>query len=129
MAQIVIYSRRRNLHGRRKAFSDALHACVTAALGLPADKRFHRFIALDDEDLVHPADRSERYTIVEISMFEGRTTETKKKLIGLLFQRFEADLGIAPQDLEITIRESPRENWSIRGRPGDELALGYRVEK
>lgn len=129
MAQIVIYSRRRNLHGRRKAFSDALHACVTAALGLPADKRFHRFIALDDEDLVHPADRSERYTIVEISMFEGRTKETKKKLIGLLFQRFEADLGIAPQDLEITIRESPRENWSIRGRPGDELALGYRVEK
>lgn len=129
MAQIVIYSRRRNLHGRRKAFSDALHACVTAALGLPADKRFHRFIALDDEDLVHPADRSERYTIVEISMFEGRTTETKKKLIGLLFQRFEADLGIAPQDLEITIRESPRENWGIRGRPGDELALGYRVEK
>lgn len=129
MAQIVIYSRRRNLHGRRKAFSDALHACVTAALGLPADKRFHRFIALDDEDLVHPADRSERYTIVEISMFEGRTKETKKKLIGLLFQRFEADLGIAPQDLEITIRESPRENWGIRGRPGDELALGYRVEK
>jgi 4-oxalocrotonate tautomerase family enzyme len=129
VAQIIVYSHRQNLSGRKRAFSDALHACLTEALGLPADKRFHRFVALDDEDFVHPADRSSRYTIVEISMFEGRSKETKKELIRLLFRRFAADLGITPQDLEVTIHESPRENWGIRGKPGDELALPYTVEK
>lgn len=123
------FTRTARISGRKKSISNVLHACVTAALGLPADKRFHRFIALDEEDFVHPPDRSSRYTIIEISMFEGRTPETKKELIRLIFRRFEEELGIVPQDVEITIHESPRENWGIRGKPGDELALSYKVEK
>lgn len=106
-----------------------LHGCVQEALGLPADKRFHRFIALAAEDFIHPADRSERYTIIEISLFEGRSVEAKKQLICLIFARFERDLGIAPQDVEITLFETPKHNWGIRGLPGDELALSYKVEK
>jgi phenylpyruvate tautomerase PptA (4-oxalocrotonate tautomerase family) len=129
VAQIIVCSHRQNLSGRRRAISDALHACATEARGLPPDTRFHRFVALDGEDFVHPADRSPRYTIVEISMFEGRSKETKKEPMRLLFRRFEAELGIAPQDLEITIRESSRENWAIRGKPGDELALNYTVAR
>jgi 4-oxalocrotonate tautomerase family enzyme len=129
MAQIIIYSLRQNLAGRKKAISDALHACVTTTLGLPADKRFHRFVALDEEDFIHPADRSPGYTIIEISMFEGRTKETKKDLIRAIFRRFEEKLGIVPQDVEISIHESPKENWGIRGKPGDELSLSYKVEK
>ena len=129
MAQIIISSRQEHLAGRRRAISDVLHGCVAAALGLPADKRFHRFVALAAEDFIHPADRSERYTIIEISLFEGRSVETKKALIRLVFERFERELGIAPQDVEITIHETPKHNWGIRGRPGDELALNYTVEK
>jgi hypothetical protein len=101
---------------------------VVDALEYPADKRFHRFFPLEREDFVHPADRSDRYTIVELSMFEGRTVEAKKRLISLLFERLEAQCGIAPQDLEITIFETPKASWDIRGKPGDELALNYRVE-
>ncbi len=129
MAQLLIYSRRDQLDGRRQAISDVLHGCVTAALGLPADKRFHRFIALAPEDFIHPADRSERYTIIEISMFEGRSIEAKKLLIRSIFERFERELGIAKQDVEITIHETPKHNWGIRGLPGDELTLSYKVEK
>jgi phenylpyruvate tautomerase PptA (4-oxalocrotonate tautomerase family) len=36
---------------------------------------------------------------------------------------------MVPQDVEITIHESPKENWGIRGKPGDELSLSYKVEK
>jgi len=129
MAQLLIYSRRDQLDGRRQAISDVLHGCVTAALGLPADKRFHRFIALAPEDFIHPADRSERYTIIEISMFEGRSVEAKKLLIRSIFESFERELGIAKQDVEITIHETPKHNWGIRGLPGDELTLSYKVEK
>ncbi len=128
MAQVLIYSRRSNLVGKKQALSDVLHECVVSALGLPPDKRFHRFVALDDEDFIHPPDRSMQYTIIEISMFAGRPKEVKKELIRGIFRRFESALGIMPQDVEITIHESPRANWGIRGVPGDELILPYKVE-
>jgi phenylpyruvate tautomerase PptA (4-oxalocrotonate tautomerase family) len=61
-------------------------------------------------------------------MFEGRSEEAKKQLIRLLFTRLQAEVGIAPQDVEVTIFETPRQNWGIRGQTGDELALNYRVD-
>jgi phenylpyruvate tautomerase PptA (4-oxalocrotonate tautomerase family) len=128
MAQIKIYGLRHQLNPIKAMLSDAIHTCVVEALAYPPDKRFHRFFDLDWGDFIFPADRSERYTILEISMFEGRTIETKKRLVRLLFERIEQECGITPQDLEITIFETPRQNWGIRGRPGDELGLNYNVE-
>ena len=128
MSQIKVYGLAERLRPIRAALSESIHACVVEALDYPPDKRFHRFFPLERADFVYPPDRSDRYTILEIAMFEGRSVEAKKRLIGLLFERLERDCAIRPADLEITIIESPRHNWGIRGRPGDELALGYRVE-
>ncbi len=128
MAQIKIYGLRSQLDVHRQALSDAVHACVMDALETPPEKRFHRFIALDAADFIYPDDRSERYTIIEISMFEGRSAEAKKRLITLLFTRLKASVGIEPNDVEITLFETPRANWGIRGRPGDELHLNYTIE-
>ena len=72
--------------------------------------------------------RSERYTIIELSMFEGRSVAAKKRLMQLLFERTGRELGLAPVDLELTISETPKHNWAFRGLPGDEHALGYKVE-
>jgi 4-oxalocrotonate tautomerase family enzyme len=83
---------------------------------------------LKAEDFFYPAGRSEQYTIIEISMFEGRTVETKKQLIRLLFEGIQRDVGISPADVEITITETPRQNWGFRGSPGDEIGLTYKVE-
>ena len=128
MAQIKIYGLREYLATVRQRLSDTVHACVVDALEYPQDKRAHRFFHLEREDFYAPAGRSDRYTIVEISMFEGRSVEAKKRLIRLLFERAERECGITPADLEITITETPRHNWGIRGVPGDELALTYAVE-
>ena len=98
------------------------------AFGLPENKRFQRFIALDPDDFQFPADRSENYTIIEFSIFEGRSVEAKKALIRLLFEKAETQAGISPQDLEITIFETPMSNWGIRGLPTDELTLNYQVK-
>ena len=128
MAQVKIYGRREHLDAVKRALSNVIHSCLVDALALPAEKRFQRFFGLAADDFVFPNDRTERYTIVEIGMFEGRSAEAKKRLIRLLFERMEAHLGIAPNDVEVTIVETPRGNWGIRGVPGDELGLGYRVE-
>ena len=61
-------------------------------------------------------------------MFEGRSIEAKKRLIRLLFERLERECGIAPMDVEVTIFETPQHNWGIRGVPGDELTLNYRID-
>ena len=127
MAQLKVYGLRTQLDPIKRPLSDVIHACVVEALDYPVDKRFHRFFPLAPDDFYYPAERSDRYTIVEISMFEGRTVETKKELIRLLFERADAQLQLSSQDLEITIFETPRHNWGIRGLPGDELELTYTV--
>ena len=128
MAQIKIYGLKSVLPPRRQALSDAIHDSVVEALQFPPDKRFHRFISLEREEFVHPADRTDDYIIIEISMFEGRTTETKKELIRLLFSKITDRTGISPTDIEITIFETPKVNWGIRGKPADELTLTYKIE-
>ena len=127
MAQVKIYGLKTHLDQHTMQLSDVIHSCVVEALHYPVDKRFHRFIDLLPERFIYPADRGEQYTILEIRMFEGRSVEAKKKLINLLFQRLQSDVGISPQSVEITIFETPKANWGIRGKPGDELQLNYQV--
>ena len=93
----------------------------------PENKRAHRFIHLDACDMFVPEGRSDGYTVIEINMMKGRSKERRKRLIKLLFERVEKDLGIDPVDLEVTIVESEPENWGFRGMTGDEAQLDYDV--
>lgn len=128
MAQIKIYGLRSALADRMVQLSNAIHGALVEALQLPLEKRFHRFIALDPTEFIHPPERSDDYLIIEISMFEGRSTAAKKQLIRQLYANIGAQTGIAAMDIEITIFETPQANWGIRGLPADELRLNYKVE-
>lgn len=127
MSQVKVFGLKEELAPARSQLSDTIHSCVMDALEYPPDKRFHRFFPLEREDFIHPPDRSDRYTIIEISMFEGRSPDAKRALIRLLYERIHRNLGIDPHDVEITIFETPKQNWGIRGVPGDEAALPYNV--
>jgi 4-oxalocrotonate tautomerase family enzyme len=128
MAQIKIYGLKDQLNPIKSQLSDVIHACVLDALSFPKDKRAHRFFPLEAEDFYYPEGRTPRYTIIEISMFEGRSVEAKKKLIHLLFERIQQTLNIRPEDVEVTITETPKHNWGFRGQTGDEISLNYKVE-
>ena len=128
MAQIKVYGLREQLDPIKARLSETIHGCAVDALQLPQDKRFHRFFPLDRADFYFPPDRSDRYIIIEVSMFAGRSIVAKKRFIQLLFQRLRSQVDLAPQDVEITIFETPKANWGIRGKPGDELELSYPVE-
>ena len=127
MSQVKIYGLRSSLSQYKAALSNAIHQSIVDALSFPVDKKFHRIIALEPDDFIFPADRSDKYTIIEISMFDGRSVDAKKALIRALFANIERECGIKPHDVEITITETPKVNWGIRGLPGDELALNYKV--
>ncbi|MBD2097009.1 tautomerase family protein [Trichocoleus sp. FACHB-591] len=127
MVQVKVYGLRSELDPIKPQLSEVIHSCIVDALQYPPDKRAHRFFPLDASDFFYPAGRTERYTILELSMLEGRSVEAKKRLIRLLFERVQP-LGISSQDLEITIFETPKHNWGFRGLPGDEHQLNYTIE-
>ena len=127
MAQIKIYGIDNKLIPIRNQLSNVIHACVMEALGLPEDKRAHRFIPLEKENFLMPGGRTDAYTIIEITMIEGRSVEAKKKLIRLLFDKIQDQVGIEFMDLEICIYESPACNWGFRGMHGDEIKLNYKI--
>lgn len=127
MSQIKIYGLQSTLDGRRAAVSDAIHGALIEHPSLPVEKRFQRFLATETEDFLFPEGRGESSLILEISMFEGRAIDTKKALIRGLFARLGAPI-IAEQDVQITIFETPRCNWGIRGLSGDEIGPSYAVK-
>ena len=129
MAQVKVYGQRHVLEPLRGRMSDVLQAAAVEVLGLPVTKRFHRFFPMSAEDFPVPDERTDRYTIVEIILFSGRTVPTEKAFYQRLFTDFEQHLGIPAQDLEIVVIETPGHDWGIRGRAGDELALPYRVDR
>jgi hypothetical protein len=101
---------------------------MSEVLGLPEDKRAHRFVPMDADNFYAPGGRSDAYTVIEINMMQGREITTQKALIKSLFRTIEEQIGISPIDLEITLHEQPAHCWGFRGMTGDEaLDLNYQI--
>jgi Tautomerase enzyme len=126
MPQTKVHGLKTHLNPIKALLSSLIHSCIVDALSYPAEKKFQRFFPMDPDDFYYSADRTDAYTIIEISLLEGRSIEAKKQLIRLLYERL-ATIGISGNDLEITIFENPDHNWGFRGLPGDEHQLNYKV--
>ena len=70
---------------------------------------------------------SERHTLVDIDLSSNRSFEAKKALYQAIVRNLEP-FGIPPDQIKILLRESPAENWGIRGGvPASEVDLGFEV--
>lgn len=128
MPQAKIYGIREHLVPIRAVLSDAVNDAISDALKFPRERRLQRFFPMEREDFIYPPhERSERYTIIEISTFEGRSAETLKELVRQIYRRVTAATGIEPRDLDIIITQQPRHAWGLMGEPGDEIRLTYQV--
>lgn len=127
MGQIKIFGIRAALHPIREKMSEIISECMFEAFQFPKEKKAHRFIYIEEDSFFYFEGRSAKHTIIEISAFEGRSIEAKKKLYQLIFEKFEKQLAITPMDVEITIFETPMHNWGIRGKSADELILNYKI--
>lgn len=57
---------------------------------------------------------SELFALVEITMFAGRSGQTKRRLYRELVSEL-ASIGVPEVDVTIVILESVPENWGVRG--------------
>ena len=127
MSQVKVYGLRSTLSPIKPQLSDIIHECIVECLGFPRNKRAHRFINLDKEDFFYPEGRTDDYIIIELIMITGRTIETKKNLIKMLFKEISEQLRISTSDIEICMLESEAANWGFRGMTGDEVSLNYKI--
>jgi len=109
----------------------AVHDAVVAALHVPRGDPVLRIVEHNPGNIARPSvphPTTERYTLVEITMFAGRSQDAKRALYQNIVRRL-GELGTAPQDVTIVLLESPRCNWGVHGgQPADEVDLGFQVE-
>lgn len=129
MPQAKIYGIRENLVPIRDAVSEAVNESISIAFTFPRERRLQRFFPMDRADFIFPPhERSERYTIIEIETFEGRSKDTLKTLVREITTRVNKATGIEPRDIDVIISEQPKHAWGLMGQCGDEVKLTYKVE-
>ncbi len=113
----------------KKAILDAVHQSLVEAFRIPEGDRTQRLYELEDADFERSSNKSREFTLIEITAFQGRSREAKKKLYTLIVEKLHHQAGIAPTDVLITLHEPPLENWGVAGgRPADEVDLGFNVK-
>ena len=95
---------------------DGIHAALETALGIPDWDRYQRLYELDDDCFERGDSASDKFTMIDITMFPGRTKEQKARVFSEIVAELEARLGIAHSDVFIVLHEPPDENWGLGGR-------------
>lgn len=104
----------------RRRILDAVHAALVH-VGVPAEDRFQRVIALDADSLVVDAgypdvqgQRDERFALVEILWSAGRSVKVKRQMLAALAEGLRA-ADIDPEQVMLVFKETTWENWSFAG--------------
>jgi phenylpyruvate tautomerase PptA (4-oxalocrotonate tautomerase family) len=128
MPSVLISIRKPRPAHERVAIIEAVQAAMVEAIKIPAGDRCVRLQTFEACDFIVSAQRSEDFTLVEISLFSGRSMDAKRALYKAVVANL-GGVGIAPNDVKIVLHEVPRENWGLRGGvPGSEIELGFKVE-
>jgi len=78
--------------------------------------------------LPYPDRHSDRYALVEVTMFAGRSMDAKRRLYDAIVQRLMA-LDVPANDVLIVLHEPPMENWGVEdGTPASEVDVGFKVD-
>jgi phenylpyruvate tautomerase PptA (4-oxalocrotonate tautomerase family) len=124
----TIEIRRRYSPDEETRIIDAVHAALVEALKIPEWDRTVRLIAHEPHRFSVPPGKSDRFTLIGIDMFSGRSLKAKKSLYQAIVRNLGA-LGIPADHVKVLLREVPRENWGIRGGvPASEVDLGFDIE-
>jgi phenylpyruvate tautomerase PptA (4-oxalocrotonate tautomerase family) len=110
------------------AVIEAIQSALREALKIPEADRTLRLVEHSPSHFAIPPGRSEKYTLVEVTMFSGRSMDAKRALYQAIVGNLAA-LGVPPFDIKIALIETPPENWGLRGgMPASEINLGFKID-
>lgn len=96
---------------------DVAHQAMVEAFDVPQSDRYqivhqHEPNELIVEDTGLGLERSKDLVMISI-VSKARTSNQKEKLYALLAQKLEAECGLSPQDLMVSITENGDADWSF----------------
>jgi phenylpyruvate tautomerase PptA (4-oxalocrotonate tautomerase family) len=128
MPNVTIEVRRKYTSAEAESLIAAVHAALMEGLKTPEWDRTIRLITHEPQYFAVPPGRGDRYTLVDIDLFSGRSLDAKRALYQALVRNL-GTLGIPPDHVKVLLRESGAENWGIRGGiPASEVDLGFKVD-
>lgn len=75
-----------------------------------------------------PPGKTDRYTVIGIDLFAGRSLAAKKALYQAIVREL-APFGIPADHVTVVLRETQAENWGIRGGiPASDVDLGFKID-
>ena len=87
-----------------------------------------RLIVHEPHRFATPPQKGERYTLVDVDLFSGRSLNAKKVFYRAIVNNL-GKLGIPADHVKVLLRESAAENWGVRGGvPASEVDLGFKVD-
>lgn len=128
MPNVTIEVRKRYTREQEVAIIDAVHAALMEGIKTPDWDKTIRLVVHEPHRFATPPKKDDRYTLVDIDLFSGRSLEAKKALYRAVVKNL-GKLGIPADHVKILLRESAAENWGIRGGvPASEVELGFKVD-
>jgi phenylpyruvate tautomerase PptA (4-oxalocrotonate tautomerase family) len=115
------------INGRHAEVIAAVQRALVEGIKIPPEDRHVRILEYPAGTMAVPGDRGPKATLVEISMFAGRSVEAKRRLHAGMQREFAA-FGLGPRDLKVVIHDEPRENWSVGGVALSDVELGFKVD-
>ena len=112
---------------RHAAMIAAVQRALVEGIQIPEDDRFVRILEYPEHAFCAAPDRGPHFTIVEISMFAGRSVDAKRRLFAALAREFAA-FDVPARDLKVLIHDVPRENWGLRGQSAVDIEIGFKIE-
>jgi 4-oxalocrotonate tautomerase family enzyme len=107
----------------KKVLLLSIQEALVTALRVEEDNRCIRLFELDEDCFLRRASKTDKYTLVELTLLPGRSNELKKNAIEEITRLLGGRLEIQSSDIMIIIHEAPPDNWGCYGKPFSELDL------
>lgn len=100
----------------KKNLLDAVHTALVNAIQIEDWDRFQRLYEIDDEFFERSESKTDKFTMIEITMFPGRSKAQKAKIYEEIVKQLYERLEIQATDIFIVLNEPPNENWGLAGK-------------
>jgi phenylpyruvate tautomerase PptA (4-oxalocrotonate tautomerase family) len=115
------------INGRHGEILEAIQRALVEGIRIPAQDRCVRILEYPEHAFIAPPGRGATYSVLEISMFGGRSPEAKARLYAALQQEM-SPFGLAEGDLKVIVHDVPFGNWGLRGKPADPAKISFKVD-
>jgi phenylpyruvate tautomerase PptA (4-oxalocrotonate tautomerase family) len=113
----------------KKKLLDSIHSALVESFMIPESDRMQRLYEIDKGNLEISQGRSNKFTLIELTVFKGRSIDAKRKLYKAIVRNLYGSLAIDGSDILIVINEQPLENWGLNGgQAAVDIDLGFKID-